>query len=47
MVRAETNRFAVAPGHVAEGFETVVMTYPNFWLVEKFGEAAALTEKLA
>ena len=29
MVRAETNRFAVAPGHVAESFEAVVMTYPQ------------------
>ena len=46
-VRAETNRFAVRPGHVAESFEAVVVEYPNFWLVEKFGEAAAVAEKLA
>jgi hypothetical protein len=39
MVRSEPNRFAVAPDHVAHGFEAVVTEYPRFWLVEKFGEA--------
>jgi hypothetical protein len=33
--RARSNRFAVAPGHVARDVEGVVKEYPDFWLVEK------------
>ena len=47
MVRAEPNRFAVAPNHVAENFEAVVRQYPRFWLVEKFGTAGKIAEELA
>jgi hypothetical protein len=47
MVRAEPSRFAVAPNHVAENFEAVVKTFPGFWLIEKFGEAGKIAEKLA
>jgi hypothetical protein len=47
LARAEPNRFAVAPGHVAENFEAVVTSRPRFWLVEKFGEAGEIAEKLA
>ena len=47
MVRAEPNRFAVAPGHVAEEFEAVVKEFPHFWMVEKFGEAGEIAEELA
>lgn len=47
MVRAEPNRFAVAPDHVADNFEAVVKEFPHFWLVEKFGEAGEIAEKLA
>ena len=47
MVRAEPNRFAVAPEHVAERFEAVVKRSPNFWLIEKFGEAGEVAEELA
>jgi hypothetical protein len=47
MVRAEPNRFAVAPEHVAENFEAVVKTFPHFWVLEKFGEAGKVAEKLA
>ena len=47
MVRAQPNRFAVAPGHVAEKFEAVIKELPDFWMVEKFGEAGELAEQLA
>ena len=47
MVRAQPNRFAVAPGHVAESFEAVLREYPHFWVVEKFGEAGEIAEQLA
>jgi hypothetical protein len=47
MVRAEPNRFAVAPNHVAESFEAVLTEYPHFWLVEKFGAAGKIAEDLA
>ena len=47
MVRAQPNRFAVAPGHVAEKFEAVIKELPHFWMVEKFGEAGELAEQLA
>jgi hypothetical protein len=46
-VRSQPNRFAVAPGHVAEQFEAVVTAYPHFWLIEKFGEAGDVAEELA
>jgi hypothetical protein len=47
LVRAEPSRFAVAPGHVAEGFEAVITAFPRFWLVEKFGEAGKIATQLA
>ena len=43
---AEANRFAVAPDHVAGSFETVVQQCRRFWLIEKFGEAGKVAEKL-
>ena len=46
-VRAEPNRFAVAPGHVAENFEAVITAHPDFWMIEKFGEAGTVAEELA
>jgi hypothetical protein len=46
-VRSQTNRFAVAPKHVATSFEAVISEYPHFWLIEKFGEAGKAAEKLA
>jgi len=49
-VRSQGNRFAVAPGHtavdVAPEAEEVLKEYPNFWIVEKHGEAGAVAEKL-
>jgi hypothetical protein len=45
--RARPNRFAVAPGHIAGEFETVIEEHPEFWLVEKHGEAGETAEKLA
>ena len=47
MVRAEPNRFAVAPRHVAPKIEAVVKTFPRFWVVEKFGVAGEVAEELA
>jgi hypothetical protein len=47
IVRAQPNRFAVAPGHVAENFEAVMSEFPHFWMVEKFGKAGELAEELA
>jgi hypothetical protein len=47
MVRAEPSRFAVAPGHVAENFEAVIKAFPRFWMVEKFGLAGEIAERLA
>ncbi len=46
-VRSRPNRFAVAPGHVADDLEAVVKEYPHFWLVEKHGEAGEVAKKLA
>jgi hypothetical protein len=45
--RAQANRFAVAPEHVAQDLEVVVKKYPHFWLVEKYGEAGEVAEELA
>lgn len=44
--RSESDRFVVAPGHVARDVEVVVERYPNFWLVEKQGEAEEIVEEL-
>lgn len=44
--RSEPNRFAVAPGHVAYDVEVVVKEYPDFWLVEKQGEAGDIVREL-
>ena len=46
-LRAKPNRFAVAPGHIAPELEIVVKEHPNYWLVEKQGEAKKVAEKLA
>ena len=47
MVRAEPNRFAVAPHHVANDVEAVVEKFSRFWLVAKLGEAGEVAEELA
>ena len=47
LVRAEPNRFAVAPAHVAENVEAVIKEFPHFWLIEKLGEAGEVAEELA
>lgn len=47
MVRAEPNRFAVAPHHVADNFEAVIKAFPGFWMIEKFGTAGQIAEQLA
>src|SRR4051794_41751237 len=45
-VRSEANRFAVTPGHVAADLEAVIKKHPNFWLVEKHGEAGGGAKKV-
>jgi hypothetical protein len=45
-VRSRANRFAVAPGHTAGDAEEVVKEYQHFWIVEKYGEAGEVAEKL-
>jgi hypothetical protein len=47
IVRAEPRRFAVARDHVAENFEAVLKAFPGFWLIEKFGAAGEIAERLA
>jgi hypothetical protein len=44
--RARPARFVVAPEHVAPDVEVVVKEYPEFWLVEKRGEAEEIAEEL-
>jgi hypothetical protein len=46
-VRSRSNRFAVAPEHVAADREEVIKEYRHFWIVEKRGEAGEVAENLA
>jgi hypothetical protein len=48
MVRAEPTRFVVAPGdeHVTRDIEHVVHREERYWIVEKIGVAAEVSEKL-
>jgi hypothetical protein len=46
-VRSRGNRFAVAPGHIADDGEKLVKEYPHFWMVEKRGVAGEIAESLA
>jgi hypothetical protein len=48
MVRAEPTRFVVAPGdeHVTRDIERVVQREERYWIVEKVGVAAEVSEKL-
>ncbi len=45
-VRSQSNRFAVAPGHVAPDIEAVVKESPHYWLVDKHGKTERIAEKL-
>jgi hypothetical protein len=45
-VHARSDRFLVVPEHVAGDVEVVVAEYPNFWLIQKQGEAKKIVEKL-
>jgi hypothetical protein len=45
--RSKPNRFAVAPGHVIYDVEVVVKEYPDFWLIEKRGEAGEFVKELS
>ena len=44
--RSRSNRFAVAPGHVAGDVEVGSRKIPDFWLVDKQGEAKDIVEEL-
>jgi hypothetical protein len=44
--RSQKDRFLVAPGHVARDIEWVVRKYPDFWIVDKRGEAEEVAERL-
>ncbi len=46
-VRSRPNRFAVSPGHLSPDVETVVEEQPDFWIVDKLGEAGRVAEELA
>jgi hypothetical protein len=47
MIRAEPTRFVVAPGaeHVNPEIERVVQREKRYWIVEKFGVGAEISEK--
>ena len=45
-VRSQSNRFAVAPGHVAPDVEAVVKESSHYWLVDKYGETGRIAENL-
>jgi hypothetical protein len=45
-VRSRSNRFAVAPGHIAANAEVLVKEYPHFWIVEKRGKAGEVADNL-
>ena len=47
MIRAEPTRFVVAPGaeHVDPDIERVVQREKRYWVVEKFGVGAEISEK--
>jgi hypothetical protein len=44
-VRAHPTRFLVVAGHEASKFERVVEQTPDYFVVEKFGEAARVAEE--
>jgi hypothetical protein len=44
-VRRDARRFVVFPEHVAQDLESVVTKRPNYWIVQKHGEAAAVAEQ--
>ena len=45
-VHSRSDRFLVVPEHVVGDVELVVAEYPNFWLIQKQGEAEEIVEKL-
>jgi len=44
--RSRDDRFVVAPGHFDPRVKVVVKEYPDFWLVQKQGEAEEIVEEL-
>ena len=44
--RANSARFLVAPGHDDPSLESVVERHEGFWVVEKFGAAGRVAERL-
>lgn len=45
-LHSASDRFVVAPEHVAVDVEVVVEQNPNFWLIEKQDEAEEIVEKV-
>ena len=47
-IRSDPTHFVVAPGeeHVLPEIERVIRRHARYWVVEKFGEAATVTEHL-
>jgi hypothetical protein len=45
-VRADSTHFLVAPGHVDPEVERILEQHRGFWVVEKVGMAAAVSEEL-
>jgi hypothetical protein len=45
-IRESGRHFAVAAGHVVPEVERVAARLDNYWIVEKFGEAAETAEQL-
>ena len=43
-IRASAARYAVAPEHVNTRAEHVIERYPNYWVVEKFGEGVETSD---
>jgi hypothetical protein len=45
-VRTDSTHFLVAPSHVDPDVERVIEQHDRFWVVEKVGTAAAVSEQL-
>jgi hypothetical protein len=44
--RSRDNRFVVAPGHIDRDVEVLVKECPEFWFVEKRGEAEKIAKAM-
>jgi hypothetical protein len=44
-VRSEGTQFLVRPDHVSPDIEVVIQKHPEFWVIEKVGEAGEIAEE--